>query len=587
MLYPDNFLYFISLFSIASFLGTYLLLSYNRSHLIILNALLFYIVAIRACTEYYMPQLTNHETVEDLAAFHSVLMQAWVMIEWYILWFYIKPFRGFKWEKQVNQFYLWCLLILPNLIFFYFLLNRTFYTIYPEQIENYWRYTANTELLSTKIFFFYSFIFMAFFSRGILLIDIIRNKQQRLQKLAVWIFLIFILPLLAQKILFQATDKFQIPNFAFLYLSTTIILSWFVSEYRLFKDGFDEAKKDLLNSISDLAISTNLNLIITHANENVRQLLKVNHQPIISLLANFSQSTANQINSSIQKLIQHPDNELELSLDIPEVGTKTFTCKAAPFKKGTQKVGYTFLLKDLTLIREKELQLEEANATKDRLFAIISHDLRKPALAFRGIAKKVKFLVNQNRLDSLDKYGVALEKAAFSLNNLLDNLLNWALQQRSVLPYNPKPIDVAQATEEIYDFFKVLSEEKGIDLKLDIPESTIIFADVNAYATIMRNLLDNAIKYTSVGGSIDLTAEKMAEKVVIKVKDTGIGIESDKIDELFDLKANKSERGTKGEKGTGLGLTLIKDLVKLNKGNIKVKSKWNQGTTFEVELPSS
>jgi len=212
--------------------------------------------------------------------------------------------------------------------------------------------------------------------------------------------------------------------------------------------------------------------------------------------------------------------------------------------------------------------------------------LRKPALAFRGIAKKVKFLVSQNEFETLDKYGVALEKAAFSLNNLLDNLLNWALQQRSILPYNPIPIDVAQVTEEIYDFFNLLATEKGIALNIVIPESTMIFADINAYSTIVRNLLDNAIKYTPVGGSIDLTVEEEEQSVVMKVKDTGIGIESDKIDALFELKANKSVAGTAGEKGTGLGLTLVRDLVRLNKGEIKVKSQWNRGTTFEVYLPS-
>ncbi len=585
MLYPDNFLYFLTLFSLASFMGTYLLLSYNRSHLIILNALLFYIVAIRACTEYYMPQLTNYETAEALAAFHSILMQVWGIFLWYILWFYINPFRGFKWEKQVNQFYLWGLIVLPSLIIFYFLLNRTFYTIHSEPIANYWRYTANTELLSTRFYFFYSYVFMPFIVRAILLIDIIRNKQQRLQKLAVWLFLIFILPVIAQKALFQATDKFQIPNFAFLYLSTSIILSWFISEYRLFRDGFDEAKKDLLNSISDLAISTNLNLTITHANENVRQLLKVNHQSIIHLLTGFSKSTAIQINNSIQKLIQHPGNELELILDIPEVGIKTFTCKAAPFKKGRQKIGYTFLLKDLTLIREKEHQLAEANAAKDRLFAIISHDLRKPALAFRGISKKVKFLIQQKEFETLDRYGIALEKAAFALNNLLDNLLNWALQQRKVAPYRPIPIDVAQVTQEIYDLFSQVAKDKAIALQMNIPESTVIFADLHAYSTIVRNLLDNAIKYTSVGGSIDLSAEQLDKTVLVKVKDTGIGIEPDKIDSIFELTANKSEQGTKGEMGSGLGLTLVRDLVKLNKGVITVESHWNRGSVFEVELP--
>ena len=90
-------------------------------------------------------------------------------------------------------------------------------------------------------------------------------------------------------------------------------------------------------------------------------------------------------------------------------------------------------------------------ATKDRLFAIISHDLRKPALAFRGVSKKVNFLIQQQEFDTLNKFGENIEKAAFSLNSLLDNLLNWALSQRNVLPYQPVPLNIAQETEEIYN----------------------------------------------------------------------------------------------------------------------------------------
>ena len=238
--------------------------------------------------------------------------------------------------------------------------------------------------------------------------------------------------------LYQSTDRFQIPNIAFIYLVYAIVISWFISEYRLFIDGFDEAKKDLLNSISDLAITTDLALKINHVNANAQQLFAIDgNQSIRQLLVNYSQSTAIQVQESLQKLLHHPENELEMNLTIPAIGEQIFMVKAAPFKKGEQQLGHTFLLKDLTLIRQKEKELEAANAAKDRLFAIISHDLRKPALAFRGITKKVKYLIRKEDFDTLFKYGASLEKAAFSLNSLLTNLLHWALQQRDVLPYDP------------------------------------------------------------------------------------------------------------------------------------------------------
>ena len=205
-----------------------------------------------------------------------------------------------------------------------------------------------------------------------------------------------------------------------------------------------------------------------------------------------------------------------MNLTIPAIGEQIFMVKAAPFKKGEQQLGHTFLLKDLTLIRQKEKELEAANAAKDRLFAIISHDLRKPALAFRGITKKVKYLIRKEDFDTLFKYGASLEKAAFSLNSLLTNLLHWALQQRDVLPYDPVPIDVEAAAKEIYDFFHQIAVDKGIDLEINIAADSVAFADLNAFMTIVRNLLDNAIKYTPVGGRIDISSEKLAEGIIFK-----------------------------------------------------------------------
>lgn len=554
--------------------------------MIILNALIFYFVAIRACTEYYMPQMTDYHAVEKLATFHAILMYVWSMFNWYIVWFYIRPFKNWKWEKRMNQFYFWGILILPSLFCLYHQYERTFYTIQPEKIGGYWRYITNVDLWETQFYFLYAFRFIQAIIISLFLLTLIRNKQQRLQKTIVLLFWLFVLPVLTDQTIYQATNQYQVPNFAFTYLGFAIVLSWFITEYRLFRDGFDEAKKDLLNSISDFAITTGLDFRITHANEKAKQLFSTNNELSISqVLTNFSQSTAQKMEENLQKLLLHRENELELNLEIPDVGTKIFSLKAAPFKKGNQQVGHTFLLKDLTFIRQKEQELEAANAAKDRLFAIISHDLRKPALAFRGITKKVKYLIRKDDFDTLFKYGDALEKAAFSLNNLLTNLLNWALQQRNVLPYDPVPINMQAATKEIYALFYQMVTDKGIDLEINIPAETTAFADLNAFTTIVRNLVDNAIKYTPVGGRIAITSKKLAEGVVLRVADTGIGMDKKQIEKIFDLDAEKSQQGTSGEMGTGLGLSLVRDLVQLNKGKIRVESQWNRGTTFELELP--
>jgi len=237
------------------------------------------------------------------------------------------------------------------------------------------------------------------------------------------------------------------------------------------------------------------------------------------------------------------------------------------------------------LIEAQRQKLEQLNETKDRLFAIIGHDLRRPALAFRGIGKKINYLINKKDYNTLNQLSETLEKSAFSLNNLLDNLLNWALQQRNILPYHPQPINVEVATIEICELFEEMAREKNIDLSLNLEESASVFTDPNALNTVFRNLLDNAIKFTPEGGKIEIHSAVEEEQLLLQFKDTGVGMSKSELDTLFELKKNKSKRGTQGEAGSGLGLLLVKDLLQLNKGSIKVKSQLNIGTTFDVFLP--
>jgi signal transduction histidine kinase len=239
------------------------------------------------------------------------------------------------------------------------------------------------------------------------------------------------------------------------------------------------------------------------------------------------------------------------------------------------------------LITAQKQELEQLNITKDRLFAIIGHDLRKPSLAFRGIGKKVDYLLQKKDYTTLSQLTNNLEKAAFSLNSLLDNLLNWALQQRDVLPYQPQPIHVKEVTAEIEHYFQEVAAVKGIHLSFRIDEQAKIFADPNAFTTIVRNLVDNAIKFTPQQGKIEVSNSIQADKVILKVEDTGIGIAQEELHSLFKVTGKKSKKGTHGESGTGLGLSLVQELVKLNKGAISVKSQLQQGTIFKVSLPAA
>lgn len=587
MLFPDNFLYFILLFTCSLLAGAYLLFSYNQNRLLLINAVMFFLVAIRASTEYFLPQLDNYSDAVSLVTFHSFVSHGITICIWYVTWFYIRPFRNFSWEKWANRIYFWGVIILPLIPTIYGHYTRRFFQLHVEKLDGYWQFTANTSDLFTQLFLIYVFYIMAFFTAAPMVIDLFRGKKDRLRKLLILAAYIIFPPLFSNFLWSQSTGKYTIPNIAGIYFWYALSVSWFVSNYRLFQDNFSKTIKDLLESISDLAIYTDTQLVVSHTNQLTTQYFSNNiiHKKIKDVLSTVSQQTANQVNESIDALINKQQKKKELTLVIDNE-SKIFNLKVAKFAQGNFHLGYTFLLTDLTQIKQKEQELVQLNTTKDRLFAIIGHDLRKPALAFRGISKKVNFLIQQKEFDTLNKLGNNLERAAFSLNSLLDNLLNWALKQRDVLPYEPKPVDIQQATEEIFGLFQQIAHEKKVHLQLNIMQDVKAYADPNALNTIIRNLVDNAIKYTDEGGKVVVLSERRGENILIQVKDTGEGMDDKQLNNVFALQKNKSTQGTAGEKGSGLGLALVKDLIDLNEGTINVWSTPKKGTTFDILLPA-
>jgi signal transduction histidine kinase len=230
-------------------------------------------------------------------------------------------------------------------------------------------------------------------------------------------------------------------------------------------------------------------------------------------------------------------------------------------------------------------QLQQLNETKDRLFAIIGHDLRKPAIAFRGITKKVNYLLRKKDFTTLERLGAEIEQDAAGLSQLTENLLNWALTQRDVMPYQPTQLKLLPLLEDTAAPFQTALQNKQLDLEWAIPEDTVIFSDANALSTIVRNLLDNAIKFTPEGGRITIEGTSDEGLFRLKVRDTGAGMPPEQLKELFLLKEGRTQTGTAGEKGSGLGLHLAHELSKLNQSTLGVSSNIGKGTIFTLSLP--
>ena len=242
------------------------------------------------------------------------------------------------------------------------------------------------------------------------------------------------------------------------------------------------------------------------------------------------------------------------------------------------------LRKNKRQIEAQNIQLQQLNATKDKFFGIIAHDIRSPIVALESVGEQMNYYLKKDNPEKLIQLTQGVDATAKRLSGLLDNLLNWALLQQGVIPYHPKPLNVKNIGDQILKMYQGNAEAKEINLQLEIEDDIKVYADESALNTILRNLISNAIKYTSRGGTVTLSTTTMEEKVFISINDSGTGISAAQLSKIFTLE-KASKKGTAGEKGTGLGLTLVKELTELNKGTLQVNSAEGEGSRFEVGLP--
>lgn len=247
---------------------------------------------------------------------------------------------------------------------------------------------------------------------------------------------------------------------------------------------------------------------------------------------------------------------------------------------------YQQIRKSRSIIQKRNKELADLNATKDKFFGIIAHDIRSPLVALSGVGKRMDYYIAKGKTDKLKSMSSKVGRTADHLSALLDNLLNWALLQRNMLPHKPERITLHELVAECLRMFQLNADMKGIQLINQVDLDVSVHADVTAINTIVRNLVSNAVKFTPQGGKIIISSELTDHNVILRVQDNGIGIAPEKAKKIFDLQPNR-DKGTDGEKGTGLGLMLCKELAELNQGDISLQSIVDEGTTFVVELPKA
>lgn len=253
-------------------------------------------------------------------------------------------------------------------------------------------------------------------------------------------------------------------------------------------------------------------------------------------------------------------------------------------------IGASFLIyylwKQRQTIALQNEQLKNINDKRNQLFSVIAHDLRGPIISFQNISKRIAYLQENGKAKEVDKMLKMTDVAAKNLNSLLDNLLSWSLTEQGNYPNNPTRINLKTLCEDSVELFKPLAQIKGVKLKQHTFADQFILADKNTMAIILRNLVNNAIKFSNYGDQVVLRSKKEKGKVLLEVKDTGIGISPQIQKYIFTLNDDKLKLGTEGEKGTGLGLVLCKQLVEMNNGNLTLQSQVGKGSQFTISFPS-
>ena len=237
-------------------------------------------------------------------------------------------------------------------------------------------------------------------------------------------------------------------------------------------------------------------------------------------------------------------------------------------------------------LKESELQLKELNISKDKFFSIIAHDLKGPFSGFLGLTKILSQDIQSLSIEDLQDITKDLYDSANHLFRLLENLLQWSRLQRKAVQYNPEKLNIYDLVELNFNLLKQNAKLKTIALINDLDSKTELMADANMINTILRNLISNAIKFTYEKGSITIKGKKLNQKYFeISIVDTGMGMDKESQNKIFQIDSQHTTLGTNQEKGTGLGLILCKELVEIHKGNISVESVLEKGTTFKFTLP--
>ncbi len=295
------------------------------------------------------------------------------------------------------------------------------------------------------------------------------------------------------------------------------------------------------------------------------------------------EGVSNAVNhANLYRFIAKPWDKEDLILTIKEA-LRSFYQEKTIIKQNIE-------LKELNTNLERKVELrtqelKELNATKDKFFSIIAHDLRNPFNTLLGFAELIITNIHKYDKIQIEEFVGIIHKTAKNAYSLLENLLDWARSQTGRLEIKPEIINIYGIIAENIELLSNNIARKNIELVNKVNKNVKAFADPNMIHTVIRNLLSNAVKYTNFRGKIGISSKQAGKFVEISISDTGIGIKKENLDKLFRIDMNFITKGTDDEVGTGLGLIICKEFIQKSGGEIRVNSNYGKGSDFIFKIP--
>jgi two-component system sensor histidine kinase/response regulator len=361
-----------------------------------------------------------------------------------------------------------------------------------------------------------------------------------------------------------------------------------------------QAEQSLIqNEEKSRLLIKNSNDIILIVNENGEQFF------ISDAVENITGYTAEELYGNILDVIHPEDVELVTQhwnevLSNPNKSSRVqyrhkhkvrgfvwLEAVAQEFLENPSIKGVIVNIRDITAHKESETKLKELNATKDKLFSIIAHDLKSPFNGLLGFSEILNENIRTFPIEKSEEIITTINSTAKQTLVLLENLLTWANTQTGQFDFKPENQSLKPIIQAIVVVLNSSASIKNITINSFLSDDITAYADLNMLKTVLRNLISNAIKFTDSGGKVDINTVSDKNQIKITVADDGVGMNEETISKLFRIDATLTTKGTANESGSGLGLILCKEFVEKHGGKIWIESEVGKGSKFVFTLPLS